>query len=40
MAVIVSLAFRIPQSEELEKKVKSFEKNSSFKKRKILVKKK
>lgn len=35
MAVIVSLAFHIPQAEELEKKVSKIEKNPTFKKRKI-----
>ena len=35
MAVIVSLAFHVPQSDELKKEVKSIEKTSSFKKRRI-----
>ena len=35
MAVIVSLAFHIPQADELEKKVKKIEKSSAFRKRKI-----
>lgn len=35
MAVIVSLAFHIPQAEELEKKVKKVEKETGFKKIKI-----
>ena len=35
MAVIVSLAFHVPQAEELEEKVKKIEKNPTFKKRKI-----
>lgn len=35
MAVIVSLAFRVPQAEELEKRVKKIEKKPAFKKRKI-----
>jgi hypothetical protein len=40
MAVIVSLAFHVPQAEELEKRVKKAEKDSSFKKRKISIRKK
>lgn len=39
ISVIVSLAFHIPQSDELEKKIKNVEKNSDFKKRKIVNKK-
>jgi hypothetical protein len=39
IAVIVSLAFRIPQSEELEKEIKKVENNTEFKKRKIINKK-
>ena len=35
MAVIVSLAFHIPQADEMEKKVKKIEKSTSFKRRKI-----
>jgi hypothetical protein len=35
MAVIVSLAFHVPQSDELEKKVKKIEKDPTFKKKKI-----
>lgn len=35
IAVIVSLAFHIPQADELEKKVKKIEETPSFKKRKI-----
>jgi hypothetical protein len=35
MAVIVSLAFHIPQANELEKKVKKVEKDTGFKKIKI-----
>lgn len=35
MAVIVSLAFHVPQADELEKRVKKIEKDSSFKKKKI-----
>ncbi len=35
MAVIVSLAFRVPQAEELIKRVKKIEKKPAFKKRKI-----
>jgi hypothetical protein len=35
MAVIVSLAFHVPQADELEKNVKKIEKNSTFQKRKI-----
>ena len=38
MAVIVSLAFHVPQSDELKKEVKSIEKTSSFKKRRITKK--
>ena len=40
MAVIVSLAFHIPQANELEKKIKKVEQKSDFKKRKISEKKK
>jgi hypothetical protein len=40
MAVIVSLAFHVPQANELEKKVKKVEQKSNFKKRKIPEKKK
>ena len=40
MAVIVSLAFHVPQANELEKKVKKVEQKSDFKKRKLTVKKK
>jgi len=35
MAVIVSLAFHVPQADELEKRVKKMEKNPGFKKKKI-----
>lgn len=35
MAVIVSLAFHVPQADELEKRVKWVEKDSNFKKKKI-----
>ena len=35
MAVIVSLAFHIPQADELEKRVKKIEKDPAFKKKKI-----
>ena len=35
MAVIVSLAFHVPQSDELKKSVKKIEKDSTAKKRKI-----
>ena len=35
MAVIVSLAFHVPQADELEKRVKKIEKDPSFKKSKI-----
>jgi len=35
MAVIVSLAFHVPQADELEKRVKKIEKNPTFKKKKI-----
>jgi hypothetical protein len=35
MAVIVSLAFHVPQTDELEKKVKKIEKNPEFKKKKL-----
>ena len=35
MAVIVSLAFHVPQADELEKRVKKIEKNPEFKKKKI-----
>ena len=35
MAVIVSLAFHVPQADELEKRVKKIEKNPNFKKKKI-----
>ena len=35
MAVIVSLAFHVPQADELEKKVKKIEKNPEFKKKKL-----
>lgn len=35
MAVIVSLAFHVPQADELEKSVKKIEKNSTFQRRKI-----
>ena len=35
MAVIVSLAFHVPQADELEKRVKKIEKDPAFKKRKI-----
>jgi hypothetical protein len=34
MAVIVSLAFHVPQADELEKRVKKIEKNPEFKKKK------
>ena len=40
MAVIVSLAFHVPQADELEKRVKSIEKEPTFKKRRISTKKK
>jgi hypothetical protein len=40
MAVIVSLAFHIPQADEMEKKVKKIEKSTSFKRRKISEKNK
>ena len=40
MAVIVSLAFHVPQANELEKKVKKVEQKSDFKKKKLIVKKK
>jgi hypothetical protein len=40
MAVIVSLAFHVPQADELEKKVKKIEKDPSFKRRKISKKEK
>jgi hypothetical protein len=40
MAVIVSLAFHVPQAHELEKKIKKIEKTPNFKKRKILASKK
>lgn len=36
MAVIVSLAFHVPQAEELEKRIKNFEKNPSPRKGKVL----
>lgn len=39
IAVIVSLAFHIPQADELEKKVKKIERNPAFKRRRILGKK-
>jgi hypothetical protein len=35
MAVIVSLAFHVPQADELEKRVKKMEKDPGFKKKKI-----
>ena len=35
MAVNVSLAFHVPQADELEKRVKKIEKNPNFKKKKI-----
>jgi hypothetical protein len=35
MAVIVSLAFHVPQANELEKSIKKIEKTSTFQKRKI-----
>lgn len=35
MAVIVSLAFHVPQADELEKRVKKIEKDPTFKKKKI-----
>jgi hypothetical protein len=35
MAVIVSLAFHVPQADELEKRVKKIEKDPEFKKKKI-----
>lgn len=35
MAVIVSLTFHVPQSDELEKKVKKIEKDPSFKKKRV-----
>ena len=35
MAVIVSLAFHVPQADELEKRVKKIEKDPNFKKKKI-----
>ena len=35
MAVIVSLAFHVPQADELEKRVKKIEKDPAFKKKKI-----
>ena len=38
IAVIVSLAFHIPQADEVEKKVKKIEKSSDFRKRKISIK--
>jgi hypothetical protein len=40
MAVIVSLAFHVPQAEELEKRIKKEEKDPAFKKRKISIRKK
>ena len=39
MAVIVSLAFHVPQADELEKRVKKIEKDPAFKKTKISKKK-
>jgi hypothetical protein len=35
MAVIVSLAFHVPQADELEKRVKKIEKDPAFKKSKV-----
>ena len=40
MAVIVSLAFHVPQADEVEKNVKEIEKKSSFKSKKLTTKKK
>ena len=40
MAVIVSLAFHVPQANELENKLKKVEQKSNFKKRKLSEKKK
>ena len=40
MAVIVSLAFHVPQADEVEKNVKEIEKKSSFKRKKLTTKKK
>jgi hypothetical protein len=40
MAVIVSLAFHVPQADELQKRVKKTEKDEIFKKKRISVKKK
>ena len=40
MAVIVSLAFHIPQSDELQQKVQKTEKSSAFKRKKLTTKKK
>jgi hypothetical protein len=35
MAVIASLTFHVPQSDELEKRVKKIEKGPSFKKKRV-----
>ena len=40
MAVIVSLAFHVPQADELQKRIKKTEKDEVFKKKRISVKKK